>query len=522
MKTIHSLRNRLLTALSCLLAVAGLAACQADDIVGTGGRMPDTDGIDLNMAMLRSTGTPDRAPMAHIDHADAHDTFFMELTKPAVTPVTFGVAIDATQATLDAYNTQYNDTLELFPAANASLSTAQLSFEAGKKSSSEVTINFLYHADITPAVYLLPVTVQSAATRTSTAPATPTAAAEYKTVYYKVKVWTDTAPPDYETRAYDFFTRIVYIDTEYTNPLLIDHLFVQVTGNNPNNRRDKLRFNIRPADIVNLLTAGVKVDAAKMPYLNIASDLNYVLKNARKYISPLQQHDFKVCVSVKGGGQGIGFSNMNDLQAQSLIYEIKKLVDTYRLDGVNLFEDSFFYPKDNPASAESLFRFVQQLRTALPNTLITYALTKESPKEIDRAYNGIELGRLIDYAWANELNTVTNPWDDASAYKPIIGLSKEQWGGHVMTLRNTTSEESQLLYDWDGLKEKGIHKVFVTNAVVDMVPDRNTPNVAYDYIAAGVQYFEDPVYTDFIGSIIPQEYFNAARYDELYFWNKDW
>ena len=49
-----------------------------------------------------------------------------------------------------------------------------------------------------------------------------------------------------------------------------------------------------------------------LPSLYLKDDLAYVLKKREKYIVPLQQLDHKVCLAIKGAGEGIGFSNLGE------------------------------------------------------------------------------------------------------------------------------------------------------------------------------------------------------------------
>ena len=89
---------------------------------------------------------------------------------------------------------------------------------------------------------------------------------------------------------------------------------------------------------------------------------------------PIQAPGIKVCLTLKGGGQGIGFCNLNEQQCESLVSQTQILIEQYGLDGVCLWDEESNYgsnpalPNVDPASYP---RFIKALREAMPDKLIT-------------------------------------------------------------------------------------------------------------------------------------------------------
>lgn len=57
-----------------------------------------------------------------------------------------------------------------------------------------------------------------------------------------------------------------------------------------------------------------------------------------KYIRPLQDKGRKVCISIEGGGKGLGFCNLTDAQIADFTAQVKAVVTEYGLDGVNFWD----------------------------------------------------------------------------------------------------------------------------------------------------------------------------------------
>lgn len=187
-------------------------------------------------------------------------------------------------------------------------------------------------------------------------------------------------------------------------------------------------------DIVNLLATVVQYDATSgLPKLYNNSDMAHVLQHREQYIMPIQDPGIKVCVTIKGGGQSIGFCNLDERQRESLVSQIKILVEQYGLDGVCLWDEDSNYgsnpalPTIDPASYP---RFIKALREAMHDKLITFIHIGEPTANFHEAVDGIVVGKYIDYAWTGHEFEGIDPWsDNPYGIKPIAGLKKEQYGG---------------------------------------------------------------------------------------------
>lgn len=187
-------------------------------------------------------------------------------------------------------------------------------------------------------------------------------------------------------------------------------------------------------DIVNLVATVVQYDPVSgLPKLYNNSDIAHVLQHREKYIMPIQDPGIKVCITLKGGGQSIGFCNLDERQRECLVAQIKILVVQYGLDGVCLWDEDSNYGS-NPAlpgvDPFSYPRFIKALREAMPDKLITLIDIGEPTANFSEVVDGIEVGKYIDYAWTGYEFEGIDPWGENShGIKPIAGLKKEQYGG---------------------------------------------------------------------------------------------
>ena len=199
-------------------------------------------------------------------------------------------------------------------------------------------------------------------------------------------------------------------------------------------------------DIVNLVASVVQYDPVSgMPKLYNNADMAQVLQHREKYIMPIQAPGIKVCLTLKGGGQGIGFCNLNEQQCESLVSQTQILIEQYGLDGVCLWDEESNYgsnpalPNVDPASYP---RFIKALREAMPDKLITLVDIGEPTANFHNTVDGIEVGKYINYAWTGIEFEGLDPWgENPYGLKPIAGLKKEQYGGlTVATTHRSMSE----------------------------------------------------------------------------------
>ena len=200
-------------------------------------------------------------------------------------------------------------------------------------------------------------------------------------------------------------------------------------------------------DIEVLRPAALKFDkTTRRAMLDIGPDLQYVLSNRDKYLTPLQKSSRKVLICITGGNTGLGFCNMTDEQIADFVFQLKYVVETYKLDGVNYFDIEASYGKDgmpgvNPASYAKLIKATKE---ALGDgKLVTVACDAESTDLLATAHDGIEAGKYIDYAWSGIFDKVVDAYADGAKLKPIAGLEQSKYGGALLKTHNT--QESALL-----------------------------------------------------------------------------
>lgn len=439
--------------------------CTEDPISMAAGKLPDEVTMNNIGGILRSEKSLTNKLVINLsqDDASATDAIFYTLTKPATTAVTVTAVAD--ENLVDTYNKTNSTNLKALPAANVQFeSGGTLSVAAGKQTSDKIKITISTQGLETETVYLLPLTV-------SQTPASVQAQSKKQILYYGVSVrekittcypQDPNVPVEIPPMLPNLFT-VFYVNTETYQPLIADVYAIARTDMMDWNEE---RFSI--GDIVNLKTATIDYDSSsKRALLNLSSDMRYVLENADKYIRRLQEHGRKVCICIEGGGTGLGFCNMNDSQIIDFTNQVKNVIELYKLDGVNLWDEGSEYGKANipVANTTSYPKLIKKLREALPNKLLTL-VDKGNPTEsfndIDLC-GGIEVGKFIDYAWQgyqseNEPVQIIEPWQSDHPYsdyirQPIAGLASEHYGSVNIPRYSTNSQSNadlseQKLQQW--------------------------------------------------------------------------
>lgn len=449
MKT-KDIKQSLYSMVFYLLVMAGVMGCESNEISVTGGQMPETGGLDNTFAILTSVNNAKSKIPLNINKASATDGCCVKLTRPATQTMSFTVMVD--ESRVESYNKANDTQYSVLPTGYATLTKGgAITLDAGKIHSSEIFVTVDYDELLEPGIYLLPLTVTKNSGEASIAE-------DRQTIYYFVNVWPEFEKNEYELRSKEYI-QIGYLDPEELNPLIVNEIYLEVS--------DMLSFDT-PAwhdilfDIINLQGSTVEYGKDDNIKLRLKEDLSYVLTNKKKYVMPLQAQGHKVCLSVSGGRQGIGFSNLTDDQCSSLVFQIKQIVEIYHLDGVNILDRNNLYnfSSEKLVSKNKLLNFMAALRTALPDKLITFAESEETPSGLEQSVDDIKLGDLVDFAWADEPNKVINPWLENTDYKPIAGLEKKQWGVAVTRL-TSNNDELRSIIEGKQMAIDGVNKVFI-------------------------------------------------------------
>lgn len=263
-----------------------------------------------------------------------------------------------------------------------------------------------------------------------------------KNVYVDVTVRDTYSDPDgYELyKGEDMFT-VFYLNTAVFDPRLANDFILE-------NFRDR-NYHRGLGNIVNLRQASIYYNSKSgKAELKLNNDLRYVLEHFTERVLPLQESGRKVCICIDGGAQGIGFCNLTDNQIGEFAGSVKKIVDYYGLDGINLWDRNANYavseekgfPKVNTTSYPKLIKRLRELLG--PNRLLTVT-DYEKPTEYfwdTEATGGIKVGEYIDYAWSgycgsDEPVQIVDPWhpelpavSKRHPRKPFAGLNPRRYG----------------------------------------------------------------------------------------------
>lgn len=239
---------------------------------------------------------------------------------------------------------------------------------------------------------------------------------------------------------------IGYVDTEVMQPQIYNTFYITLQDDDYMTGESDIIYSGPLFDIINIRTAFIK-DAAGQAKLSPTEDLEYVLHNRNRYIRPLQTNEKKVCLCIKGGGTGLGFSNMTDAQVQDFAGQVKAYVDMYGLDGVNLWDEGAGYDKEGaaPVSAASYAKLIKALKTAMPDKLLTLVDTRETTESLCDPVEGISVGDYVDYAWST-LHDFLAPYEPDATIRPLASLPESHYSTYFVHDPYDLSEDKK----WDG------------------------------------------------------------------------
>ena len=349
MKT-QKIQNLLVVTLFCAAALAGLTACDADPVEREGGKLPDKDGLENTYGMLRSTRSVRDEVRVFLTEGNGFvtDNFYYQLTKPLGSALSLEAAVKAGEGETER---------TLLPEANYDFPDGKKLDIAGDAQHSALKRIRFFAENLAPGEYYLPLTVA--------ADAADAADAERQTVNYLLTV-RGLQMGEYKLNQEQVFT-VFYLNTALYQPLLVDEYLMSKLDENWENAWPERPDGTRTiGDIVNLRTVVLDYDAAtSRALLNLGADMRYVLGHATKYIRPLQDKGRKVCISIEGGGKGLGFCNLTDAQIADFTAQVKAVVTEYGLDGVNFWDRNSGYGKEGmPAMNKTCRSSIRGIRAS--------------------------------------------------------------------------------------------------------------------------------------------------------------
>lgn len=435
-------------AFGCALSLL-LAGCTEEPISYEAGQEPDGEALETVSGTLRSRRSlRDRIPVRLVEgyEDDVADQVYYRLNTTTSQPVTISVLPDL--SLVGAYNDANQTNLQPLPAENVSIENGgALTVAAGTTVSDPLEVTF--SADgLAPGTYLLPLALQTEAD-----------AAEGQALYYGITV--REFDENLLQQGDDFFE--IPLDTEWTTVFYVNTSEVQahyadyVAWEKQDASTFETVYRASLGNIIVLRIAQVDYDAASQRVLFApTSDLFYTLEHSDKYIAQMKDKGRKICVCIEGAGKGIGFCNMTDAQIADFVAQVKVFVETYDLDGVNLWDRGTGYGKEGMPvmNTTSYPKLIKAMREALGKDRLLTVVDYEEPTGYfhdTEATGGIAVGDYIDYAWhgyvsEDEPIAFINPYNAGTSYtqnytrKPFAGLAESHYGNVNVPYYSTTSD----------------------------------------------------------------------------------
>lgn len=185
-------------------------------------------------------------------------------------------------------------------------------------------------------------------------------------------------------------------------------------------------------DIAIIFAANINWDSQQQKaVLFFNNNVTTVLQGYQTYIQPLQQKGIKVLLDVLGNHQGVGICNFqSQAAAHDFAQQLADAVQTYDLDGID-FDDEYaeYGTNGQPGANSSSFVYlVQELRSLMPNKLITFY--DYGPAASRLSYNGVRVGDNVDYSWNAIYGSYSVP--------NVPGLTNAQLGPAATWIANTS------------------------------------------------------------------------------------
>lgn len=421
-----------------------LAGCTEESISYGAGQEPDGEALETVSGTLRSRRSlRDRIPVRLVEgyEDDVADQVYYRLNTTTSQPVTVTVSPDL--SLVGAYNDANQTNLQPLPAGNVSIGNGgALTVAAGTTVSDQLEV--IFSADgLTPGTYLLPLAVQGA----------------NEVLYYGITVREfsenlfQQGDETWEIPLDTEWTTVFYINTSEAQAHYADYVAWE--------KQDAMTFQtVYRASLGNIIVlriAQVDYDSATRRVLFApTSDLFYTLEHSDKYIAPMKDKGRKICVCIEGAGKGIGFCNMTDAQIADFVSQVKSFVETYDLDGINLWDRGSGYGKEGmpPMNTTSYPKLIKAMREALGKDRLLTIVDYEEPTEYfwdTEATGGIAVGDYIDYAWhgyvsQDEPIVFCDPYNPSSSFlqkysrKIFAGLSKNSYGAVNVPFYSTRSD----------------------------------------------------------------------------------
>ena len=465
MKTNHKIFRTIGTMLLAATVLAGFTACETDSVEQSGGKLPDKEEIENVYGILRCSSSCENTVDMILTEGNGFlvNGVYFEQTKPVSGNVSIQLQID--ESVIEAYNTLTGVERTLLPESNYEFVKGNtLEISANGKQSALKQIKFLAEG-LAAGEYVLPVSTEWQGN-----------ALRDNILYFNITIREpfvgdyplDQAkfyPEEGDGNATEPILMVFYINTKDYDPRLVTDFYMTKQKRRPS----QVLWTRAVGNIINLRTVVLKYDEASgRALLDLGSDMTHVLSHASTYIWPLQETGRKVCLSLEGGGTGLGFCNLTDEQIADFVAQVKTVVETYNLDGINLWDRNSGYGKEGmpEMNTTSYPKLIKAMREALGTNKLLTVTDHEEPTEYfwdTEATGGIEVGQYLDYAWSgynsgNEITQICDPWhpDDVEVsqytHKPFAGLNPAKYGcinaPWYKDKDPTTLKDTKNIYRW--------------------------------------------------------------------------
>ena len=519
-----------------LLPAAAVTSCSDLRFYEYADRQPDMEAINADPAIsIRAAQSPDNVWNVSFTYGESiseENDIYIHANKPVENNFSVDLG-SAGEEFVAGYSEKTGTDYELLPQAFYRFSGGDyIDVQKGIQDSEPNTLTIyarnLLGNVLEPGRYLLPLKAVSA-----------TEEMKDSIIIVDVTVrdkWTD--PDGYELYCGDDMFTVFYVNTSQFDPRLANDMIIYDSFES---QGDNTRKGL--GNIVNLRTASVDYDSATGKIsVQPSSDLRYVLEHSTERVRPVQESGRKVCVCIEGGGKGIGFCNFSVSQIAEFTASVKRMVDTYGLDGVNLWDRNTGYDK----AAENGFpemnttsypKLIKALREALGSHRLITLTDYEEPTEYfwdTDATGGIQPGQYLDYAWSgycseSEPVQIVDPWHQGQPNvstlhprKPVAGLDASRYGCvHATWYTDYTYAATESITEWvkAGLNQNGISVYYdIRSQVQDRYESGSCWNPSYilqawfDNIGLSIDYERINNQEGFPG-------YNGNQYNK---WAKDW
>ncbi|MCD7969342.1 MAG: DUF1735 domain-containing protein [Alistipes sp.] len=423
---------------AAILLVAGAVSC-ADDI-----KMPDEDQskydrVDTVYGYVQNAVSP-ASRLVDLYTQDVERAIEVGLTNTLDKIVTFELAVS--QTALDEYNSRNGFDYEMFPSSLVSLETSSIAIAPGYKVSESIGVTLSPSAELTVGTtYAVPIRISPDASEVELT-------SEQRDYFFFVTAKGDRLSPAKNSG----FLVVSCIETGDVDPRIHLELLLENEG--------KLL-----TDVVILFSANCNYnEATGQVYVHMNNSITPILNNREKYLKPLQDAGIKVVLGILGNHDPAGIGYMDDDTNIQFVNELKRVIDTYELDGV-FWDDE--YTAANPeipgfieSSFESAAHLLYTAKRLMPDKLnMAYQYQNLRPSEYIYvngrptgvqylplpAVNGIEPINFIDFVIADYGDAINNTCYPNLPTKQGMPYSWE------LNLARTGNPSSVKSGDWAGI-----------------------------------------------------------------------